>query len=357
MRWLAFGLKIPMEYFALIRLALGLCFLTNAIDHLRTGYLTGEGLARYVEGALHSPFPDPLYRGFLQGVVAPNAPLFGNLLVWGEWMVALLLIVGLGTRLAAAGAVFLGLNYWLSSGPLAAPALHRSFLVVDLAVLLAVPGVAWGLDRWLIGRAPAWLIGRPERLPLERLHAVGPLRWAGLSGVATQLNYLALVRMIIGVSWFVAGYSKLTALNVLTSTDFVFSTFQRYAAEGSRDPFAQAWIDFVAANYSTFAPLIVAGEITAGVLLFLGLFTRLGAGLGMWLSLNYVWMKGWLSNDAFLDRGWLVFQLMIFLAGGGLALGLDGVLRRYLPRWLTGAEEPQTEPGPTAPAPKRLAGA
>jgi thiosulfate dehydrogenase [quinone] large subunit len=355
MRWLDFGLKIPMEYFALIRIALGLCFLTNAIEHLRSGYLTGEGLSRYIEAALRSPFPDPVYRGFLQDVVMPNAPLFGNLLVWGEWAVALLLILGLGTRLAAAGALFLTLNYWLSNGVLNVPALHRSFVVIALAVLLAMPGVVWGLDRLLLGRAPAWLIGRPEQLPLDRLHAVGPLGWAGLSGFATQLNYLALIRIVIGLSYFVAGYTKLMFLNVLTDTNFVFTSWERYTQV--RDPLAQAWLDLVGANYSLFAPLIIAGEMTAGVLLFFGLFTRVGAAIGIWHSLNYMWMKGWSTNDAFLDRGWLVCEIVILAAGAGLALGLDGVLRRFLPRWLTGVEKPELAAPPAAPAPEPLGGA
>ena len=81
------------------------------------------------------------------------------------------------------------------------------------------------------------------------------------------------------------------------------------------DPLAQAWLDTVAANYSLFGPLITAGELTAGTLLFLGLFTRFGAALGIFLNLNYQWMKGWGNNAAFNDRGWLVCELVILLVG------------------------------------------
>ncbi|HZU05966.1 MAG TPA: DoxX family protein [Chloroflexota bacterium] len=358
MRWLDWGPKIPMEYLALIRITLGLCFLTNVVNQIGQGYLTsGEPLTRYLEGLLREPFTDPLYRSFLQGVVLPNAALFAQLVVWGELAVGVLLVLGLATRLAAAGAVFLGLNYWLAVGILSTPALQRSFLMIDLVVLLAVPGVVWGLDRLLLGRAPAWLIGRPEQLPREQLHATGPIAWLGLSGFATQLNYLALLRMMIGFSWLVAGTTKLVFLNVLGDPRFITSTFQRYANQG-RDMLAQGWLDFVLANYSVFAPLIILGELTAGLLLFLGLFTRLGAAVGIWLNLNYMWMKGWLANDAYLDRGWLVCQLVLFLAGAGLAAGLDGLLYKHLPRWLTGAS-PAAIAAREAMAPprKRLAGA
>jgi uncharacterized membrane protein YphA (DoxX/SURF4 family) len=114
----------------------------------------------------------------------------------------------------------------------------------------------------------------------------------------------------------------------------------------------------VAANYWTFAPLVVAGELIAGLLLFLGLGTRLGALIGMWMSLNYMLMKGWLVNEAMLDRGYFACQLVIFLAGAGLVAGLDGLLKDRLPSWLTGAEPPLREPQPApAAAPERLAGA
>jgi thiosulfate dehydrogenase [quinone] large subunit len=338
MRWLDWGPKIPMEYLALIRITLGLCFLTNALDQIRQGYLAGgEPLVRFLEGMLRTPFTDPLYRGFLQGAVMPNAATFAALVAWANLLVGLLLVLGLGTRLAAAAGLFLMLNYWLATGIMSSPALQRSFVAIALVVLLAVPGVVWGLDRLLLGRVPAWLIGRPERLPLAELHATGPLRGLGISGFATQLNYLALLRLVIGFSWMVAGTTKLVFLNVLGDPRWVLGFFESYGRQGSRDPLAQAWLDVVAANYGLFAPLIVLGELGAGLLLFLGLFTRLGAAVGMWLSLNYMWMKGWLVNDAYLDRGWLVCQFVIFLVGAGLVAGLDGLLRDRLPRWLTGA--------------------
>ncbi len=209
--------KIPMEYFALIRIALGLNFLGHALTKLSLGYLTGgEALTRYVEGQLRSPFVDPPYRAFLQGVLLPNAGAFAVVIVLAELVVGAGLILGLGTRLVAGLALFLGLNYWLAGGILGTSASLRSFWVFELVVLLAVPGVVWGVDRLLVGRAPAWLIGRPARLPLDRLHAAGALAWARLSGLASAFNSLALLRMAIGFSFLVAGTTKLLYDNVAT---------------------------------------------------------------------------------------------------------------------------------------------
>ena len=360
MRWLDWGPKVPLEYFALIRIALGLNFLGHALNKLGLGYLTdGAALTTYLSGQLRSPFVDPPYRAFLEGVVVPNTAVFAPLILLTELVVGLGLTLGLGTRLVAALGLFLGLNYWLAGGVMGTSASLRSFVMIELVVLLAVPGVVWGLDRFLLGRAPVWLVGRPERFPLDRLHAVGPLAWAKLSGFANQFNYLALLRMMIGFSWLVAGTIKLVYEGVLTDPRRVMGQMELFGRAGLRDPLSQAWMDLVLANYSLFGPLVVAGELTAGLLLFLGVGSRVGALVGIWMNLNYLMMKGWLNNDAFNDRTWIVCQLVLFLTGAGLVAGLDGLLRNHLPRWLTGddgvrvAPEPPLEP--RVPARERLA--
>jgi thiosulfate dehydrogenase [quinone] large subunit len=359
-RWLDWGPKVPMEYFALIRIALGLNFLGHALTKIGLGYLaSGDVLARYLEGPLRSPFLDPPYRLVLEGVVVPNSATFSVLITLTEVVVGLGLILGLGTRLVAALALFLGLNYWLSGGIMGTSASLRSFWVIELVVLLAVPGVVWGLDRLLLGRAPGWLIGRPERFPLDRLHAVGPIAWARLSGFASQLNYLALMRIMIGFSFLVAGTIKVVFDAVLSDPRRIMGQIETYGKQGMRDPLSQAWMDVIGTNYFHFAPLVAAGELTAGLLLFLGLGTRVGALVGMWMNFNYLMMKGWLNNDAFNDRTWIVCQLVIFLTGAGLVAGLDGVLKHRLPRWLTGADADEGEAAPASgelsptPAPSR----
>jgi hypothetical protein len=43
---------------------------------------------------------------------------------------------------------------------------------------------------------------------------------------------------------------------------------------------------------------------------------------------------------------WLVCQLVILLTGAGLVAGVDGLLKRHLPRWLTGADGATQLPEP-----------
>src|SRR5437660_9851906 len=85
MRWLDWGPKVPMEYFALIRIALGLNFLGHALTKIGLGYLaSGDVLARYLEGPLRSPFLDPPYRMFLEGAVVHNSATFSVLITLTE---------------------------------------------------------------------------------------------------------------------------------------------------------------------------------------------------------------------------------------------------------------------------------
>lgn len=86
--------------------------------------------------------------------------------------------------------------------------------------------------------------------------------------------------------------------------------------------------------------LVTIGEWVTGILLVLGLLTRLGSLTGMWLTLNYILLKG-IPTNAVYDRVFFVALLGCLLASAGLVWGLDGVLSRQLAgnpitRWLAG---------------------
>ena len=87
--------------------------------------------------------------------------------------------------------------------------------------------------------------------------------------------------------------------------------------------------------------LVTLGELTAGILLLLGLLTRFGAIIGMILNLNYMLMRAPLANGGSIDRLFFLAELIFLLAAAGLVWGLDGQLRQQLSgnavtRWLAG---------------------
>jgi thiosulfate dehydrogenase (quinone) large subunit len=89
-------------------------------------------------------------RDFLLDVAIPNAPLFAHLTVFGEVAVGLGLLLGLLTRWAALGGIFLVTTYYLASAgvPFNQQGLHVLLTACLLVFLLAHAGRTWGLDGW-----------------------------------------------------------------------------------------------------------------------------------------------------------------------------------------------------------------
>lgn len=80
-----------------------------------------------------------------------------------------------------------------------------------------------------------------------------------------------------------------------------------------------------------FARLVFVGEALVGLSLFLGAATRLGAAIGIFLSLNYLLSKGntpWSVNN---DFAFIIGMLAVALTHAGRTAGFDGWLSRQWP--------------------------
>lgn len=140
--------------------------------------------------------------------------------------------------------------------------------------------------------------------------------------------YLLPLRLSVGAALLFAGGNKISAggwgaayANQLS--EFVSANIPN--AFTFYQPFLES---LVLPNAALFAVLVAWGELFIGLSIFLGLFTRFGAAVGIFLVLNYtfaiglgVWMPG--SETLFI---WALFTLMICSAGRGV--GVDGILRR-----------------------------
>jgi uncharacterized membrane protein YphA (DoxX/SURF4 family) len=131
----------------------------------------------------------------------------------------------------------------------------------------------------------------------------------------------------------------------------------RGAVVNSTPFYADFLTNVVQPNPLIFSQLVTIGEWVAGILLLLGLLTRLGSIVGIILNLNYVFMKGLPSNGGSVDRLFLAGEIVFLLAAAGLVWGLDGVLRDKLSgnpvtRWLAGLNRPPAveEPATRVPA-------
>jgi len=82
-----------------------------------------------------------------------------------------------------------------------------------------------------------------------------------------------------------------------------------------------------------FSYLVMAGELTAGIGLLTGTFTRLSAGIALVLFLNYMWSKGrWFWSPDSEDAAVFFIALVLLLAPAGRLFGIDVFLAKKWPR-------------------------
>ncbi|MBV9278143.1 MAG: DoxX family membrane protein [Candidatus Eremiobacteraeota bacterium] len=102
------------------------------------------------------PNAHPLYQSFARAAVLPNAGIVAVLVIIGELYVALAMIFGITTRLAALVAVCLLTNYMLTKGMnLWTPASNDAAdIILAIVVGIGAAGRVWGIDRVLAERFP-----------------------------------------------------------------------------------------------------------------------------------------------------------------------------------------------------------
>lgn len=136
-----------------LRVYLGVIFLLAAWPKVREDFTPGlTGFLQNVALEKGHPF----YRGFVQGVVLPNASVFAALVTWGELFIGVTLVLGLVTRLSAALALVLSVNYMFAKGAwFWHPASNDAAMtLIALALLIGAAGRTFGLDALLARRWP-----------------------------------------------------------------------------------------------------------------------------------------------------------------------------------------------------------
>ena len=140
---------------------------------------------------------------------------------------------------------------------------------------------------------------------------------------------LVLLRAYLGAVFLIAAVPKLQG-------DFTpgLTTFLEQVALQRGHGFYQEFIrQVVLPNATFFAALVSWGELLVGVLLILGLLTRVASIVALILVVNYMFAKGawfWLpsSNDA----AFAVLSLALLIGAAGRTLGIDAFLARRWPR-------------------------
>jgi thiosulfate dehydrogenase [quinone] large subunit len=160
---------------AWVRILVGAVWLNGALEKLLNPHFPQQFAQSLKAGGFISQAP-PFFGAFMEGIVAPNAETFAQIVRFVELSLGVALILGLLTNLAALGSIAQSLAIMLSQGGVAfgtglgAP----EFLNVDLIlallsmIILLSPGAkALSVDAVLAKRNPALstlLINRSKQL-------------------------------------------------------------------------------------------------------------------------------------------------------------------------------------------------
>jgi uncharacterized membrane protein YphA (DoxX/SURF4 family) len=137
----------------LARVYLGISFFFSDHGTREPGELTG-----FLNYAMKHGYS--WYQNFLSAMVVPHAATFGKLVLVAEIYVAIALVLGLTTRLAACVAIFLCFNYMCAKGAAPwGPGIDQSDIILAIVILLTDAGRTFGIDRFLhrqLPKVPIW---------------------------------------------------------------------------------------------------------------------------------------------------------------------------------------------------------
>jgi NADH:ubiquinone reductase (H+-translocating) len=145
--------KTPLYWLALLRMMIGLLFLTTWVNNLIEGLYTPDGLVRlFTEVYPQSENPLAFYAAFIENVILPVRAVFAPFQMVSELMLGLALLVGFFTPLFSLAGIFFLLNTFLATFMQDWYWSHIMPIVILAVVMLTHAGRAWGIDAVLVRR-------------------------------------------------------------------------------------------------------------------------------------------------------------------------------------------------------------
>jgi uncharacterized membrane protein YphA (DoxX/SURF4 family) len=150
--------------------------------------------------------------------------------------------------------------------------------------------------------------------------------------IAVMRIFFGVVFFSNGLSKFVPGIAHLPGGYFLIDSQGAKSIIEHNAAHHPVKLYHDLVFNVFVPNWNLFGPLVGLTEMTAGLLLILGLASALGALLAAMLSLHIQFSDAngpWLFEYAV---EWVPLLCLVFMRSGTV-WGLDGVIARSNPRW------------------------
>jgi uncharacterized membrane protein YphA (DoxX/SURF4 family) len=145
--------QIALSWVALLRIMLGVLFLTTWWSNMNKGFYTPDGLLDFFTNVFpQSNNPLGLYAAFIEGVILPIRGVFAPFQLVTEFLLGLFLLIGFLTPWTSVGAAFFILNTFLATFGHDWPWSYAMILGILFVVFFTRAGRSLGVDARLAAR-------------------------------------------------------------------------------------------------------------------------------------------------------------------------------------------------------------
>ena len=142
-----------LTWIALLRIMIGLVFLTTWYSNLQKGFYTADGLQTFFTDVFpQDQNPLSWYAGFIQEVILPIRAVFAPFQLVAEFLLAVALIIGTFTPFFSLAGLFFLVNTFLAGFGMDWPWAYLMPIGVLAVTLLSRAGRSLGVDAWLLQR-------------------------------------------------------------------------------------------------------------------------------------------------------------------------------------------------------------
>jgi uncharacterized membrane protein YphA (DoxX/SURF4 family) len=144
---------VSLSWIALLRILMGVLFLTTWLSNLNKGFYTPDGLLNFFTNVFpQSNNPLTWYAAFIDNVILPIRGFFAPFQLIGEFLLGLFLLMGFLTPWTSAAAAFFIINTFLATFGHDWPWSYATIEGILFVVFFTRAGRSLGVDAWLSKR-------------------------------------------------------------------------------------------------------------------------------------------------------------------------------------------------------------
>lgn len=145
--------RVPLVWISLLRILLGVLFLTTWYSNLSKGFYTPDGLVDFFTNVFpQSENSLAWYAAFINGLIIPVRDLFAPFQLVTEFLVGLFLLLGFLTPLTSFASIIFIINTFLATFGQDWPWSYAMMLAMLAVVLVTRAGRSIGVDNLLYNR-------------------------------------------------------------------------------------------------------------------------------------------------------------------------------------------------------------